>query len=200
MQSDATPTNHLHPLRDGLVDAYTELLRQAERRPLLREGLEKTPVRAAEAWRELMSGYGEPPELTTFCASPGARDQIVLPGRLPFHSVCEHHLLPFMGTADFAYLPGERLLGLSKFARLLDHYSRRLQTQENIGAQLADHLEDALAPRGLMIVLRAEHLCMSMRGVHASGHMTVTSVVRGAFKVKPEARAEALSLLGLDHR
>ena len=155
--------------------------------------LADTPRRAASAWRELMRGYGELPDLRTFDAE--GFDEIIAVGRLPFYSTCEHHLLPFAGSADFAYLPGARILGLSKFARLLDHHSRRLQVQERLTQQLADTLDEALDPRGVMVVLRAEHFCMACRGVESPGHVTTTSVVRGRFKENPTTKAEAMGLL-----
>jgi GTP cyclohydrolase I len=155
--------------------------------------LTDTPSRAAAAWRELMRGYGPAPDLRTFDAE--GFDEIIAVGGLAFYSTCEHHLLPFAGTADFAYLPGPCILGLSKFARLLDHHSRRLQVQERLTQQLADALDDALDPRGVMVVLRAEHFCMACRGVEAAGHVTTTSVVRGRFKENPTTKAEAMELL-----
>jgi GTP cyclohydrolase I len=154
-----------------------------------------TPARAACAWRELIAGYELEVELTTFDAD--GYDEIVAVSGIPFYSLCEHHLLPFHGEAHIAYLPSDRILGLSKFARLVELYARRLQTQERLTAQIADHLAAALEPRAVAVVLRAEHLCMTMRGVRAAGATTTTSVMRGAFRDKPEARAEALDLIGV---
>lgn len=173
--------------------AYRQLIAAAEPGTAERDGLLETPYRAARAWRELTSGYNATPDLRTFPAD--GYDEIVAATRLPFFSLCEHHLLPFFGVAHIAYLPGERILGLSKFARLLEMYARRLQVQERLTQQLADHLWKALEPQGVAVVIEAEHLCMAMRGVQKLGANTRTSVMRGAFRDKPEARAEALNLL-----
>lgn len=156
--------------------------------------LAETPARAARAWQELTAGYELEPALTTFDSH--GYDEIVAVSRIPFYSLCEHHLLPFHGHASIAYLPNGSILGLSKFARLVEMYARRLQTQERLTAEIAEHLELALRPRGVAVVLGAEHLCMTMRGVRAAGALTTTSVMRGAFRDKPAARAEALTLIG----
>jgi GTP cyclohydrolase I len=151
-----------------------------------------TPARAARAWSELTAGYAAEPDLTSFDAE--GYDEIVAVAGIPFYSLCEHHLLPFHGTAHIAYLPDGRILGLSKFARLVDVYARRLQVQERLTSQIADRLDAELAPQGVAVVLEAEHLCMTMRGVRAAGSVTRTSVMRGVFRSKPEARAEAFDL------
>jgi GTP cyclohydrolase I len=177
-----------------LEDAFTSLILAAEGADANREGLAETPERAARAWRELTAGYRAELDLKTFSAE--GYDEIVVVRDLPFYSMCEHHCLPFWGKADFAYLPDERILGLSKFARLLEHYSRRLQVQERMTTQIAEHLVEALRPQGVGVVVRAEHLCMAMRGVQRPGHTTVTSVMRGAFRDQPETRSEALALMG----
>jgi GTP cyclohydrolase I len=171
--------------------AYQALLANV---PHSTEHLDDTPARAARAWDELTAGYYAEPELTTFPAE--GYDEVVAVSSIPFYSLCEHHLLPFHGTAAIAYLPGERILGLSKFARLVDLYARRLQLQERLTAQIADHLVDLLDPRGVVVLLRGEHLCMTMRGVQKPGAYTTTSVVRGRFRESAPARAEALGLLG----
>jgi GTP cyclohydrolase I len=172
---------------------YRELIMLAEGREL-REGTADTPRRAAAAWAELTSGYGPEPALRSFDAD--GYDEIVAVAAIPFYSLCEHHLLPFHGQAHIAYLPTDRILGLSKFARVVEHYSRRLQTQERLTVQIADAIDAAIAPAGVGVVLIAEHLCMAMRGVQKGGAKTTTSVMRGAFRDKPPARAEALALLG----
>lgn len=178
-----------------LREAFERLIVAAEGESADREGLAETPMRAAQAWRELTAGYRGKLDLKTFDAE--GFDQIVTMRGLPFYSLCEHHLLPFHGTADFAYIPGRRILGLSKFARLLEHFSRRLQVQERLTWQMADALVEALSPKGVMVVVRAEHFCMSMRGVQKPGHSTLTSVVRGLMKDDQKARDEALSLMGM---
>lgn len=178
---------------DELRYAYRTLLLEAEGEDANRDGLLDTPKRAAKAWLELTRGYREPPpELRTFEAD---HDEIVAVAPIPFYSLCEHHLLPFHGTAHVAYLPGDRILGLSKFARLVDHYARRLQVQERLTSQIADHLTEQLNPAAVAVVIRAEHLCMAMRGAQVPGAITTTSVLRGAFRDQPAARSEVLNLL-----
>lgn len=156
------------------------------------EGLRNTPARAARAWRELTAGYADAFEVTSFPAD--GYDEIIAVTGIPFYSLCEHHLLPFHGSVDFAYLPGDRIVGLSKFARLVGKFSRRLQVQERLTVELADALE-VIEPRGVLVRVRAEHTCMAMRGVRVAGSQTVTSVVRGRFREHPPARAEALGML-----
>jgi GTP cyclohydrolase I len=177
-----------------IAGAYRGLILAAGEDPG-RDGLIETPARAARAWKELTSGYSADPKLTTFPAE-GA-DQIVALRDISFFSLCEHHLLPFYGHAHIAYLPGDRILGLSKFARVVDAFARRLQVQERLTQEIADRLEEALAPAGLLVVLEAEHLCMAMRGVQRIGSRTRTSFASGVFRTTPEARQEAFSLLGL---
>jgi GTP cyclohydrolase IA len=177
-----------------LKEAFERLLVHAEGDGAEREGLAETPARAATAWGELTAGYWGELDLKTFEAEG---DQMMTIGGVPFFSLCEHHLLPFYGTAYFAYLPGDRILGLSKFVRLLEHYSRRLQVQERLTTQLADELVAAVEPVGVMVVVRAEHFCMSMRGVQKPGHSTTSSAVRGVMKDDRGARDEAMTLLGL---
>lgn len=153
--------------------------------------MRETPRRMAHALAEMLT----PPafELTTFDNSEGY-DELVLVEDIPVHSVCEHHVLPFTGVAQIGYLPGDRLLGLSKFARLVDFYARRPQTQEQMTSQIADHLQTHLAPRGLGVVIAAQHTCMCLRGARAHGTRTVTSALRGHLREDPAARAEFLQL------
>lgn len=160
-----------------------------------REGLQETPGRVLRAMRELTSGYSTDPRslLKTF-DNDGTRD-LVLVRDIPFYSLCEHHVLPFSGVVHVGYIPGDQIVGLSKFGRLVDAFARRLQVQERLTAQIADTLEDVLSPAGVIVVVEAEHFCMAMRGVQKAGSRTVTSAVRGVFKEKPEARAEAFSLM-----
>lgn len=176
-------------------DAYRALINDAEGYTT-REGVADTPARAAKAWRELTAGYHEvAPALTTFKAD---HDEMVVVAPIPFYSLCEHHLLPFHGRAYIAYLPAGEILGLSKFARVVSHFARRLQVQERLGVEIADFLELGVAPAAIAVVLKAEHLCMSMRGAQVPGAITTTSVVRGAFRDKPEARAEMFQLMGVN--
>ena len=155
------------------------------------EHLSKTPRRVAQAYAEMLS----PIEFsaTTFPNSE-QYDELVLVRDIPFQSLCAHHLLPFHGVAHVAYLPGERIIGLSKLGRIVDYFARDLQVQERLTTQVADWLDDRLKPRGLGVILRAEHLCMSLRGVQKPGAITVTSALRGLVKTDPRTRQEFLSL------
>jgi GTP cyclohydrolase I len=145
----------------------------------------------AAALAELLTP--EPFEATTFPNDDGD-DELVVARAIPFHSLCEHHLLPFHGVAHVAYLPGERILGLSKLGRVVDLFARRLQVQERMTVQVADWLAEHVAPRGIGVVLEAEHLCMSLRGVRKTGARTVTSALRGAIRDDPRTRQEFLAL------
>jgi GTP cyclohydrolase I len=155
------------------------------------DGLRDTPRRVADAMLELLT----PQEFsaTTFPNTEGYRD-LVLVRQIPFHSLCEHHLLPFRGVATIGYLPGERLLGLSKIARVVEYFSRDLQLQERLTRQVADWFSEELQPRGVGVVLEAEHLCMSMRGVQAAGATTVTTTFTGELEHAGPYRAQ----FGLD--
>jgi GTP cyclohydrolase IA len=157
--------------------------------------LRETPRRVAKAYAELLTP--RPFNATTFPNDEGY-DELVIVGAIPFQSLCAHHLLPFQGKAHVAYLPSERLVGLSKLARVVELYSRRLQLQERLTTQVADWLEEQLRPRGVGVVLEAEHLCMSLRGVRTTGSNTVTSALRGAVKDDVRTRQEFLSLIGRD--
>ena len=155
------------------------------------ESLAGTPRRVAASYAELL----EPREfdLTTFPNDEGY-DELVVARDIPFASLCEHHLLPFIGVAHVAYMPGDRILGLSKLARVVDLFSHRLQVQERLTTQVASWLQDNLRPRGVGVVLEAEHMCMSIRGVRANGAKTVTSALHGALRNDPRTRAEFLAL------
>lgn len=152
-----------------------------------------TPRRVSKFMKQWHTVGAEPPILTTF-ANDGT-DEMVAVGGITFYSMCAHHGLPFYGTASVGYIPGERIVGLSKLARVVDHFARRFQVQEQITRDVAAYLEQELKPRGIGVVVRAEHLCMSMRGIQKPGHQTITSDMRGAFRDRPEARAELLALL-----
>ncbi len=155
------------------------------------EGLRDTPRRVAAAYAELLTP--QPFEATTFPNAEGY-DEMVVARNIPFHSLCEHHLIPFVGVAHVAYLPGERIVGLSKLARIVEHFARRLQVQERMTVQIADWLEDELEPRGVGVVLDAEHFCMTIRGVQKPGARTTTSALRGRVRDDARTRAELLSL------
>lgn len=155
-----------------------------------REGLLETPTRVARMYAELLTP--KPFTFTTFDAE-GA-DQMVVVRDVPFYTLCEHHLVPFYGHATMAYIPGRKIAGLSKLARTVDWYARRLQTQERLTNQIAAYLEEHLEPQGVGVVLQATHLCMAMRGVQKVGAVTVTSALTGLFKTDPKARGEFLEL------
>jgi GTP cyclohydrolase I len=156
-------------------------------------GLAETPRRVAAAYAELLTP--EPFNLTTFPNEEGY-DELVLVRDIPFQSLCMHHLLPFHGVAHVAYLPAERIIGLSKLARVVEHYSRDLQVQERLTKQVAGCIQEHLAPKGVGVVLEAEHLCMSLRGVQKAGARTVTSALHGLVRDDPRTREEFLSLTG----
>jgi GTP cyclohydrolase I len=158
------------------------------------EPLSDTPRRMAEAYHELFTPRAF--DLTTFTNDEGY-DELVLARSIPVQSVCEHHLLPFVGVAHVGYLPGERILGLSKLARVVELFARRPQVQERLTKQVADWLDDRLAPRGVGVVIEAEHTCMTLRGVRASGSTTVTSTLLGTLRDDARSRAEFLALTGL---
>ncbi len=157
------------------------------------EGLRDTPRRVASAFAELLTP--EPFDLTTFPNEEGY-DELVLVRNIPFQSLCMHHLLPFHGVAHVAYLPAERILGLSKLARVVEHFSRDLQLQERLTTQVAAWLQRQLQPKGVGVVLEAEHLCMSLRGVQKPGAVTITSALHGLVRDDPRTREEFLSLTG----
>src|SRR5437763_7265786 len=157
------------------------------------EGLRGTPRRMAAAYAELLTP--EPFDLTTF-PNDEAYDELVLVRDIPFQSLCMHHLLPFHGVAHVAYLPGERILGLSKLARVVEHFSRDLQLQERLTTQVAGWLHEQLRPKGVGVVVEAEHLCMSLRGVQKPGALTITSALFGLVRDDPRTREEFLSLTG----
>jgi GTP cyclohydrolase I len=161
------------------------------------EGLRDTPLRVAKAYAELLTP--QPFTATTFPNEEGY-DELVVARAIPFHSLCEHHLIPFVGVAHVAYLPGERIVGLSKLARVVEHFARRLQVQERMTVQIADWLEQELSPRGVGVVLDAEHFCMTLRGVQKPGARTTTSALRGRVREDERTRAEFLALTQADAR
>jgi GTP cyclohydrolase IA len=153
-----------------------------------------TPRRVAAAYAELLTPRAF--NLTTFPNDEGY-DELVLARDIPFHSLCQHHMLPFKGVAHVGYLPGDRILGLSKLARVVELFARGLQVQERLTKQVADWLQDELDPKGVGVVLEAEHLCMSLRGVQASGSLTVTSALHGLLREDQRSRAEFFALAGV---
>jgi len=163
-----------------------------------RDGLVETPARVARAYTELLAGYRQDPGDHLERQFEVNHDEMVIVKDIPFSSLCEHHMLPFIGRAHVCYIPGEsgKVCGLSKLARLVEGYARRLQVQERLTVQIADDLMTRLGASGAMVVITAEHLCMTVRGVRVPGSVTTTSAVRGLFKERPSTRAEALNLLG----
>ena len=162
-----------------------------------REGLQKTPERVAKMYQEVFAGLDEDPATHFETTFDEHHEEMVLVLDIPFYSMCEHHLAPFFGKAHVAYIPAAdgRICGLSKLARLVDVFAKRPQVQERLTSQIADTLIEQLHPQGVIVVLEAEHLCMSMRGVKKAGAKTTTSAVRGVFERSQATRAEALSLI-----
>jgi GTP cyclohydrolase IA len=158
------------------------------------EGRAETPGRIARMYQELLTP--QPFVATTFPNENGY-DELVSVRDIPFHSLCEHHLMPFIGVAHVAYLPGDRIVGLSKLARVVDHFARAVQVQERLTADIANWLEEELKPRGVGVVLEAEHLCMTLRGANKPGARTMTSALRGVVRSDPRTRGEFLALSGV---
>lgn len=190
-QSGSTPTERRVDLR-GAERAARELL-VALGADVEAEGLRETPRRVARAYAELLTPA--PFEATTFANEEGY-DELVVARTIPFHSLCMHHLLPFVGVAHVGYLPGERIVGLSKLARVVEHFARHLQLQERLTIQVADWLGEQLQPKGVGVVLEAQHMCMSLRGVGKPGARTITSALRGLVRDDPRTRQEFLALAG----
>jgi GTP cyclohydrolase I len=177
-----------------LEELTRELLQQLGEDPS-RDGLLRTPERMAKALQFLTRGHQEHPhDILRGALFDVDYDEMVIARSIPMHSLCAHHLLPFIGVAHVAYLPGERIVGLSKLARVVDHFSRRLQNQERLTTQVADWLCENLSPKGVGVLIEAEHLCMSLRGIQATGARTVTSAVRGKLRDDPRTRTEFLTL------
>ncbi|MGZ4508670.1 MAG: GTP cyclohydrolase I FolE [Blastococcus sp.] len=162
-----------------------------------RPGLQETPARVARAYAETFAGLWQDPIDILSTTFDENHDELVLVKDIPMYSTCEHHLVPFHGSAHIGYIPGEdgRVTGLSKLARLVEVYARRPQVQERMTGQIADALADVLKPRGVLVIIEAEHLCMAMRGIRKPGSTTVTSAVRGIFRDNAATRSEAMSLV-----
>ena len=162
-----------------------------------RDGLVRTPLRIAKMYEEIFAGMREDPSHHLTVTFEAEHDEMVMVRDIPLHSMCEHHLIPFAGRAHVAYIPGAdgRITGLSKIARLVDGFAKRPQVQERLTTQIADALVEVLSPSGVLVLIEAEHFCMSMRGVKKPGSLTITSAVRGLFKSNAATRAEAMSLI-----
>lgn len=197
-QLDSRPTS-------SLPRAFDQPRAEAAVRELLcaigedpdRGGLRDTPARVARAYKEIFAGLYTDPDAVLNAMFDEDHDELVLVKQIPMYSTCEHHLVSFHGVAHVGYIPGEdgRVTGLSKIARLVDLYAKRPQVQERLTSQIADALVKKLEPRGVIVVVEAEHLCMAMRGVRKPGAITTTSAVRGQFKTNAASRAEALDLI-----
>jgi GTP cyclohydrolase I len=184
------------PSPEEAREAVRTLIRWAGDNPS-REGLMDTPQRVIDAYREFYAGYDEDPEamLAKTFEEVAGYDEVVLLKNMRFESHCEHHMVPIIGVAHIAYLPDKKVVGLSKIARLLDVFAKRLQTQELMTQQIADVIEKVLAPHGVAVIIDAAHECMSTRGVHKSESTTVTTQMRGIFKTDANARAEVMRLV-----
>ena len=180
--------------RDAAERAVADLLRALGHDPAGDEHVRDTPRRVAAAYAELLTPREF--DLTTFPNDEGY-DELVVARDIPFHSLCEHHLLPFRGVAHVGYLPRDRILGLSKLARVVGLFARSLQVQERLTQQVADWLQEHVRPKGVVVVLQAEHLCMSLRGVQAAGASTTTSALHGLLRDDPRSRAEFFALAGI---
>jgi GTP cyclohydrolase I len=179
------------------IEAGVRLILEGVGEDPTREGLLETPRRVAEMYAEIFAGLDQDPA-QHFCVTfDEGHQEMVLVRDIPLYSVCEHHLLPFVGRAHVAYIPGPdgRICGLSKLARVVDVFAKRPQVQERLTSQVADTIVKHLSPQGVIVVIEAEHLCMSMRGVQKPGAITTTSAVRGIFRTKAATRAEAMSLI-----
>jgi GTP cyclohydrolase I len=165
-----------------------------------REGLRDTPSRVSRMYAELLEGVSHDPAEHLETIFHEKYDEIVLLRDIPFYSICEHHLMPFIGKAHVAYLPDGQVVGVSKLARIVDSFARRLQLQERLTDQIADFLMRNLKPKGVSVVLEASHSCMTIRGIKKAGAVMVTSALRGIFKSDPRSRSEVLTLMHIDRR
>jgi GTP cyclohydrolase IA len=201
--SDASPLQSV-PGPDDASPVDTEAIERAVRAILVaigedpeRDGLVRTPARVAHMYEEIFAGIHEDPSRHLTVTFEANHDEMVMVRDIPVHSSCEHHLVPFAGRAHVAYIPGAdgRITGLSKIARLVDGFAKRPQVQERLTTQIADALVEVLDPAGVLVMIEAEHFCMSMRGVKKPGSLTITSAVRGLFKTNAATRSEAMSLI-----
>ncbi|MCC0043184.1 MAG: GTP cyclohydrolase I FolE [Brucellaceae bacterium] len=194
--SSADKAEVARPTQTQVEDAVRTLLRwigEDENR----EGLKDTPSRVAKAYQEMFSGYAKDPaeELGRTFEEVAGYDDLVLVKDISFHSHCEHHMVPIIGKAHVAYLPDRKVVGLSKIARVVDIFAQRLQTQEALTAQIAGVIQDVLNPRGVAVMIEAEHMCMAMRGIRKQGSTTLTSTFTGAFRDHPEEQVRFISMI-----
>jgi GTP cyclohydrolase IA len=196
IDSAAKMRNVIRPSREEAEAAVLTLLRWTGDNPA-REGLLDTPARMVKAYQDMFSGYGEDPEAElgrTFEEVAGYDDMVLIKD-IAFHSHCEHHVVPIIGKAHVAYLPDSRVVGLSKIARVVSIFARRLQTQETMTAQIADCIQDVLNPRGVAVMIEAEHMCMAMRGIRLSGSTTLTTRFTGGFVDNPHEQVRFMTML-----
>lgn len=184
--------------KQRIENAFREILLAIGEDPD-REGLQETPKRVANMYEEIFSGLSEDPAKHLKMFREGQSDEIVIVRDIPMYSMCEHHFLPFVGKAHIAYIPNDDglVIGLSKLARIVNTYARRPQLQERLTAQIADFIQDSMNPKGVAVVVEAEHLCMTMRGIRAAGSKTQTSALRGSMRKDARTRAEVMTLLGI---
>ena len=182
---------------------YKERIQNAVREILIavgedpdREGLLETPKRVANMYEEIFAGLTEDPKQHIKLFNEQSNDEMVIVKDIPFYSMCEHHLLPFFGKAHIGYIPSDnKIIGLSKLARIVDNFAKKPQVQERLTSDIADFLNDNLQPKGVAVIMEAEHMCMTMRGARAAGSKTQTSALRGIMRTDAKTRAEVLSLL-----
>jgi GTP cyclohydrolase IA len=184
---------------DAKVERGVRLLLEGIGEDPDRAGLRETPARVARMYREIFGGIGENASKLVTVVEGADHDELIMVRDIPLYSQCEHHLLPFTGRAHVAYIPNkeQQITGLSKVARVVDVLAKRPQVQERLTTQIADALDEGLSPRGVFVVLEAEHLCMTMRGIKKPGSVTVTSAVRGLFRTDARTRQEAMSHIGM---
>ncbi len=185
------------PVNRGAIEDGVRAMLEAIGEDPDRQGLRRTPERVAEMFEEIFAGVGRDPIEELDVIFDEHYDEMIMNREIPLYSICEHHLVPFLGKAHVAYIPNKKgqITGLSKLARVVDVLSKRPQLQERLGEEIADAIENVLEPRGVLVVIEAEHLCMSMRGVKKPGIQTVTSAVRGVFRENDATRAEAMALI-----
>lgn len=181
--------------KERIMNAVREILIAVGENPD-RPGLEETPLRVANMYEEIFAGLRENPKKHLKFFDEKSNDEMVIVRDIPFSSMCEHHLLPFVGKAHIAYIPSDnRIIGLSKIARIVDNFAKKPQVQERLTHDIADFLNDNLKPKGVAVIIEAEHMCMSIRGARASGSKTQTSALRGIMRTDARTRAEVLALL-----
>lgn len=183
--------------KQRIENAFREILLAIGEDPD-REGLRETPKRVANMYKEIFSGLSEDPAKHLKMFREGQADEIVVVRDIPMYSMCEHHFLPFVGKAHIAYIPNDdgTVIGLSKLARIVNSFARKPQLQERLTSQIADFIEASMNPKGVAVIIEAEHLCMTMRGIRAAGAETMTSAVRGIVRKDARTRAEVMTLLG----